>query len=320
MRIAYLIIILFIRKLLVAQTYLPFPNDTATWIVNKYCSSPCNFSSDNQPAQVVQHGDSIKSGILYHKLYSVFSGTNSPIFHSFYRESAKRIYCKYPLGTIFGNDTTEFVLYDFNLNIGDTFTIKTPTAGLSQTPPTPKIRLKSITTTTLSNVSGVWTAYTFTNVTSGGSYPLNLYITWYQGLAANQGFLYNLAYLSWPILTPSSYPYSYNFKCFYKSNSFTYSPGCVVTSVRNLNIDDIQLKLYPNSASEILNIELTNYFEPSLQFQITNNLGQILKHNEILIEGNKILIDIHDLQNGLYLFHVKNVKGLQVSKRFTVNK
>ncbi|MBA3664396.1 MAG: hypothetical protein H0W61_09335 [Bacteroidetes bacterium] len=40
MRKTYLLCLFFIYTIIGAQTYNPFPNDSATWIINKYCSSP----------------------------------------------------------------------------------------------------------------------------------------------------------------------------------------------------------------------------------------------------------------------------------------
>ncbi len=302
MKNIYLLTVLLCTKIIFAQTYIPFPNDSATWVVNKYCNSPCNFFTDNQPQQIVQHGDSIKSGILYHKLYSVFSGTNSPTFFCFYREFSKKIYCKYPLGTIFGNDTSEFVLYDFNLNVGDTFTIKSPTVGLTLTPPIPKMRLNSITTTTVSYVSGLRTAYSFSSVSTGGSYGLNLFITWYEGIGANQGFLYNLAYRGWPILTPSSYPYTYNLNCFYRSNSFIYNPTCIITNLNKNTTKDVEVLIYPNPTNGNFTLKLDSETETKKQIELTNLLGEIIFKKEIHI--NETQININNFDNGVYFLKV----------------
>ncbi len=313
MKNIYLILLLFFTKLVIAQAYIPFPNDSATWVVNKYCSSPCNYLTDNQPQQIVQHGDSLKNGIIYHKLYGVFSGTNSPAFFCFYREFSKKIYFKYPLGTIFGNDTSEFVLYDFNLNVGDTFTIKTPTAGYGALATIPKMRLNSISTTTVPYITGLHTAYTFTSASGYTPYGLNLFITWYQGIGANQGFLYNLAYASWPILTPPSYPYTYNLSCFYKSNSFIFNPSCLVTSVEeNLKKKKNKINIFPNPTTGNFIIKLNTKDEINNQIELTTILGELVLKKEITT--NETQIDINNFANGVYFLKMNNNDGVFVYK------
>ena len=299
------ITILLISKLCFSQVYVPFPNDTATWVNNTNCWSPCDPSSNHQPKQVVQRGDSLENGILYHKIYSVTSSSSS--FFCFSRESNKKIYCKYPLGTIFGDDTTEYVLYDFNLNVGDTFTVKTPTNGATQLPTTAKIKLDSISTMYVTAANKVCTSYMFSNVSSG--FPLNLNIIWYEGVAANQGFLYNLAFASWPITTPSSFPYMYDLNCFYRSNSLIYDPNCLATSINKTEKENANISIYPNPINSILNIVgEQNQFQNST-IEITNCFGEIV-FNELFANQ----IDLSSLSSGMYFLTIKDKENIKTVK------
>ncbi|MBA3665415.1 MAG: T9SS type A sorting domain-containing protein [Bacteroidetes bacterium] len=296
-----LVVFLIISKLVISQTYIPFPNDSATWVVSKSCSSPCNIQTGTQAPQLVQSGDSIKNGILYHKLYSVASPTTYG-FYCFYRENAKRIYLKYPLGSCYGNDTSEFVLYDFNLNIGDTFTIKTPT-GTCYTSFTnvPKMRLNSKTTTTVSYVNGPRTAYSFSSVTSG--FPsMGLNITWYEGLGTNKGFLYNLSFHSWPILTPSSYPYTYYLTCFYRSNTLVYNPGCLVTNLSDIQAENLGFVLFPNPSGDKVSIQNKTGLLIK-EIYIFNKLNQVILSGQHFSGPNEV-IDVSCLAEGVYFVKI----------------
>lgn len=111
----------------VAQTYTyrPFPTDSTVWGVvhdNSY-----NF------AQYVNYyemkGDTVINGMTYSKIY-FHPDPLDPLFnpvvqnpYCFLREdTSKKVFVKYPFGT--GADTSEMVIYDFNLAIGDTFKVQ----------------------------------------------------------------------------------------------------------------------------------------------------------------------------------------------------
>jgi len=292
-----------------AQAYIPFPSDSTTWVVSKFCNTPCDPFSDNQPQQVVQNGDTIKNGIGYHKLYSVFTGTGSPTFHCMYREFSKRIYIKYPLGSIFGNDTSEFVLYDFNINVGDTFTIKTPTNTTNPLPNPAKMKLNSITSGTVSYAMGTRKIYNFSSATS--TLPsLILSIVWYEGIGANQGLLYNLAFRSWPITVSPPYPYSYNLNCFYKSNSFVPNFSCVITNVMNSKPDVNRIELFPNPYNNIVTFR-NNSFEMCKLIELYDELGRKLfkTENHEKEQG----FDFGFLNSGIYFFKATFVDGKTIN-------
>ena len=93
-----------------AQTYVPFPDSNATWseidFYQGYCYPPsyCKYT-------LFINGDTIINSQAYHKIYSNDSSSNS--YRGGLRENNKRIY-------YFDKDCThDILLYDFNLNIGD---------------------------------------------------------------------------------------------------------------------------------------------------------------------------------------------------------
>lgn len=104
-----------------AQQYVPFPTDSAQWSI---------WRTDNSQTvnsfQYKMKGDTIINGILYHKIYYshdlAYNSVNQTL-HCFLREdTTKKVFVKYPLDS--SVDTAEFMLYDFNLVLGDTVTIK----------------------------------------------------------------------------------------------------------------------------------------------------------------------------------------------------
>jgi hypothetical protein len=296
-RTLIIILTFFLSSINYSQTYIPFPTDSSTWVLSKFCNPPCDPFSDNQPQQIVQHGDSLKNGLQYHKLYMVHTGTNSPLFHCLYREFMKKIYVKYPLGSMFGSDTSEFVLYNFNLNVGDTFTVKTPTNVSGPLPNTAKMKLNSVTTGTVSYSTGTRKLYSFSSVTTPSPTALVMSITWYEGIGSNQGLLYNLAFRSWPISVSPPNPYSYYLNCFYKSNSFIPNLTCLPTNISQNNKSLTNLFLYPNPSNDI--VALNNADNINIKSVVLYNiLGNIC-----LFETDRQKMDkmnISHLSTGIY--------------------
>lgn len=118
-----------------AQTYYPFQTDTAQWNVSSYDGS--------WPNSILRHyfyfinGDTVIDSIQYSKIYYDIAAYDTIIdtIQTFYmgglREHNKRIYFKpcelYQLFSlkcgIMNTNLDEFLLYRFDLSIGDTFTL-----------------------------------------------------------------------------------------------------------------------------------------------------------------------------------------------------
>lgn len=90
--------------------YVPFPSSNANWmsLIKNYLTSQ-HWSL--HLVYKIGENDTIIDNVTYHTLY-----TNTPpySYHSSFREIDKKIYVRFP------DKTEDFLLYDFNLNIGDT--------------------------------------------------------------------------------------------------------------------------------------------------------------------------------------------------------
>ena len=99
-----------------ASVYHPFPDSNTFWgingtnIFNSYICHDMRFGIN---------GDSVIGGKVYHKVYSLFDSTllnpNSD-YYAGIREENKRVYAAFP-------NEPELLLYDFNLEVGDTLTL-----------------------------------------------------------------------------------------------------------------------------------------------------------------------------------------------------
>jgi hypothetical protein len=92
------------------QNHIPFPTQNTTWETVTQNTDPWNpcYSSNYDKT----NGDTIIHG----KHYTIITRLNAP--NCFIRENNGLVYCKYSNNSSF--DTTEFLLYNYNLQVGDT--------------------------------------------------------------------------------------------------------------------------------------------------------------------------------------------------------
>jgi hypothetical protein len=106
------------------QDTLYWPTDTAWWCVEDWKpSEPGEPSNPSNYHYYKMYGDTIANGHEWQKVhYSKHLAFDSPHnrLHCLTRLEDKRVHIKY-MPTSGYADTNEYVLYDFNLNLGDTF-------------------------------------------------------------------------------------------------------------------------------------------------------------------------------------------------------
>jgi len=106
------------------QDTLYWPTDTAWWCVQDWKpSGPGEPSTPSNYHYYKMYGDTIANGHEWQKVhYSKHLAFNSPHnrLHCLTRLEDRRVHIKY-IPTSGYADTNEYVLFDFNLNIGDTF-------------------------------------------------------------------------------------------------------------------------------------------------------------------------------------------------------
>ena len=307
MRKIYLIVILSLSKLFVAQTYIPFPNDSAEWYNTTTCQVQyCNDGVTPQaPDHITQRGDTIINLKNYHKLYKASNNT----LHSFYREASKRIYSKYPLGGKFGNDTAEFVLYDFNLNVGDTVYIKVPASWMVYVcPATLKRVIATISSTVLP--SGNHKTFNFPFI-AVPCCPMPAF-KWIEGVGSNSGLLYNLNYFLWSICISYPAPYNITLTCNFRNGGLYYANSCAVTKINNSTIKNTDILIFPNPTNGNFIIKLNNEDENKRQIELTNLLGEILFRKEIT--NSETQININNFPTGLYFLKLINGKNTSIQK------
>lgn len=89
------------------------------------------------------------------------------------------------------------------------------------------------------------------------------------------------------------------------------------TGINDLNPEKINLKVYPNPAQEIINIDLFGSVKGSSSITLFNTLGQIV-HQET-IHTNQVSISTKHLNNGIYTLHFEN-NGIKKVEKVVIAK
>lgn len=90
-----------------------------------------------------------------------------------------------------------------------------------------------------------------------------------------------------------------------------YAELCSTVSMNEPEYPQTDILLFPNPADEMLNILSTS--QPVSAWQIYSSDGRLVMHGNAA-SGKQVSIQTSDLSNGLYLFRILTVQGIQSSK------
>lgn len=273
----YLLLLLMSLPLFSAfgQSIIPIPTNNTTWIMDLQVEAPPppfpNIS--HNPYYFKTRNDTLINGLLY----TIIETSNHQLYCEIRQDSAL-VYCK-----DFPGDTTEFVLYDFTLQAGDTAHLR---------------------------LDGGYMDYVVTSVDSiliGNRFHKRIRIPgnyivdndFIEGIGSIQGLFYNMV----PVFDWWS-----DLACF-SSNDTTYSiDGSGSVSVGNCwltdNINEIEkatFKIYPNPTYNDLFIS-----------------GEDVKHVGLYnLTGQKLMecvcnkLNLQEYENGLYFLKVTDFSNNQ---------
>ena len=97
----------------------------------------------------------------------------------------------------------------------------------------------------------------------------------------------------------SAYRKNYNSNVYYKENSYTFYYSTLTASIEN-NDNQSFFKVFPNPASSIVNIELTELSKEQSYIEIFDVQGRIIKEISLAKNQRKVRIDVSELESGLY--------------------
>ncbi len=243
-------------------------------------------------------GDTTINGIDYKKLYSMNYDSllveNINLLGAIREDSLKRVYyldnntAHSPIGS--NNDSTEILLYDFSLNVGDTLFV--PYTFYSSD--TTQV-VESIDSTM---IEGQWRKrINFFQTT----YSPNIRI-WIEGIGDLKGLFF-------PLL--SEFEDYWTLTCYEDNNIFWTNPelqnygySCFDVGIKGSeNIEDNSIKVYPDPCYNNINFNI-NYQHKEIEISIYNSLGNMVQKLNIEGSNNNIKLNTSSLNNGIYYFRI----------------
>ena len=89
------------------------------------------------------------------------------------------------------------------------------------------------------------------------------------------------------------------------------------TGLADLQNADLNLALYPNPASQYVNIEIYDKFNASnLKLELVNSIGQVVLSQVVNNTNEKIVLDVNNLTRGMYLVRLSSDKLYMTKKLF----
>jgi len=285
-KIFFLLIMVSLSNLMMAQDYYPFPTHDAVWREYKnHLIGPSN--SEYYNFQNFISGDTMISGKTCHKIYKTgtvrvtsYAGDSLYDFENVYvgairEDSSKRVYlCNVP----------ERVLYDFNLQIGDTLPAMYGTYN---------------------NADCIFIVSEIDSVVVAGNFHKRFKITYYigpqqyvtyfiEGIGASTGLI---------SLFIGSYMGLSQLICFMQDsiNAYPYGHECELVY---LGVDETttkqQINIFPNPGSGV--ISLSGLPDQHVSIQVYNLFGQKVYETYDARRDSKI--DLSHLPKGMFLLKV----------------
>lgn len=211
----------------------------------------------------------------------------------------QKVYAKVYNGNIQGAgrqflDTNEHLLYDFSLQVGDTFKYKTFAHYVSKIDST--------------QIGSVWHKVFTLNDTSSQPRSFFKMYTVIEGIGCTRGLIYPLG--------PADFEGSLMLSCFKTNQSqpvanpkidfFDNSASCYL-NIEQQNTTQKEIKLYPQPATSVAKIQLPTVIQ-SGSVAVYNQLGQVVISNPI---SNTELLEIHNPGNWQGLYYYKLIDNTE---------
>lgn len=302
LKLIFICLLLIVVSNSYCQTYHQFPDSNAVWCADRGLLNYQPLDTDEYHTYTYQQyllGDTLINGVAYHKIIEngIFSWVAIPPYYmgslpyynqydGCYRESNKQIFYVPP------STTTEYLLYDFNLNIGDTL------------PPTYVNGAGSIVVTSIDSIYDGNSYRKRFNLSTAdttlwqwaGNY---LYASIIEGIGSTHGLLWYLE----PYFEIGGALFSF------KQNGIVIYPdtisSCEITGIQNILPRNNSIELFPNPAATTLTLIVHDMKTVSASIEIYNSIGDIIYSKNIFI--GQETIDISDLPSGIYLLKFQNI-------------
>lgn len=281
------VILLFCAKNLVAQSYVPFPTDSARWRMS-YGMSVAFCAGFAGEAQYEITGDTILGSQTYHKIYEIsysvspncFMPSGNGFVCGIREDSSKHIWIR------FDASQPEELLYDFNLVVGDTvYTMQ-------------NCACDAIVTSIDSILIGSTYRKQF-NISRNFNCGAGT-IQIIEGIGSTGGLLECFGWLE----------ASSNLTCFWQDGQVLYPYPTAICAPLIENVSAIEpektLIVSPNPATEQVVVSSPDGLATAMTMSIIDVNGQIVRSEIILPMNDVITIGRAGLPPGMYILKLSN--------------
>ncbi|MFT6167737.1 MAG: hypothetical protein ACJASF_002437 [Vicingaceae bacterium] len=298
MKIITILFLLLNSWFLSAQTsiYHSFPDSNAVWNYKLQANCFANGSA-NEDYSIVIAGDTILNNTTYNKLYTPFvvsfsTGTCGGILNG-YKGAIRHDLIGKKVYIIPSQDTTEQLLYDFTLQVGDTVT------GYTQLFPFQPDTVISIDSMLIGSLFRKrWIINTCYNISI------------IEGIGSTYGFFEK----SPGCIT--DFP-DFSLNCFQQNSQTMYpnsTSNCqIITSINTIPIVEENINIYPNPSNGSLTIDFRTI--QIKEIRLINLLGKIIHSQELRKEKS---IDINNLPQGYFFLIMIDQYNQTISKKIVV--
>lgn len=305
-----LLLIILVPALVKAQQYVPFPDSNAIW---SEFANP-GYSSQTLMGHyllIIKNKDTLVNNNSFHQLFfslldTTFGIDTSLKYCGAYREETKKIYF------LPKDSLNEFILYDFTLNLGDTFKyiykLSYPNYSWSQNQPDSLI-VSSVDSILLENGS-YRRQLGFTSWWQNEPHNVVDDIRWIEGIGNNKGLLFPIAD------QPTNGSDNFLGCVTQNSQEIYFSPSVYFNNCYlSIIVDDNnymtlpEINIFPNPISGTGIIQFMNNEDDLYQeLVISDVLGRDIK-TFCVKEKNEIQISSDDFKEGLYFVKLITKKG-----------
>ncbi len=289
-RFSMLSLLLCITLSVAAQNYVPFPTDSARWRVG-YGMSIGGCTGFAGEAQYEITGDTVLGSQTYHKIYQISYSASTTCYATggngfaggIREDSSKHVYIRYSASS------AEELLYDFNLNVGDTV-FTTQNCGCDAT----VIAIDSILIGTTYRKQ----FHVAKNFFCGGGTASII-----EGIGSTKNL--NQCF-GWLEQTSS-------LTCFWQDGQALFpsaSSNCTPLVQNIIESESVaSINAFPNPATEQIVITSTNQFHIAQLVTIVDVNGRIVRSEVAQPENGALVIHQGDLGAGIYFIEITNHDG-----------
>ncbi len=306
------------------QDYIPFPKDTAQWSVRSVDSPPYPYPSTMGTVHLNIKGDTIINNLKYSKVYKTANEdyyAPNQLLKCFIREdTARKVFVKYPDNSTDFIDTVEFVLYDFGLNVGDTFTTKMVNInGNIQPLKFNMVSLDSINTNSgYRRISKLNIIQTTEDIPVYNCFDTAIYFI--EGIGSNIGPFYIEILKDCNLI---GIAVDYELLCF--QTNFNYIIGGTnchqVTDIEEVENVEGFISAMPLPAKNQVTFKYKLSKRTKNAFlSIYDLMGRVISYNSIDIEKEELVISTVELNNGIYFYDLTIDGKAQIVKKLIIVK